>query len=121
MKVEKKRSLQTRRKWRIRKKVSGTSERPRMCVKFTGRHIYVQFVDDERGATLAAFSTLSKDLENREEMKANKDCAAIVGERAAKVASEKGIDSVVFDRHGALYHGKVQALADAARSAGLKF
>lgn len=121
MKVEKKRSLETRRQWRIRKKIRGTAERPRMCVNFTGRHIYVQFVDDDNGATLAAFSTLSKELENRSEMKANKDSAMIVGEGAAKAACDRGITSVVFDRHGSLYHGKVQALADAARSAGLKF
>lgn len=121
MKVEKKRTLQVRRKWRIRKKVGGTAERPRMCVKFTGRHIYVQFIDDDTGRTLAAYSTLSKDLENRSGMKANKDSAAVIGEKAAKVATDKGISNVVFDRHGSLYHGKVQALADAARNAGLQF
>jgi large subunit ribosomal protein L18 len=116
----KKRLCQLRR-WRIRKKVSGTAERPRMAVKFTNEHIYVQFIDDSKGATLASASTRSKSLENRDKLAANKPSAKIIGKVAADTAKAKGIQAVVFDRAGARYHGKVKELADAAREAGLKF
>lgn len=116
----KKRLLQLRR-WRIRKKLSGTAQRPRMAVKFTGEHIYVQFIDDSKGFTLASASTLSKTLENRESLGANKLSAKIIGKIAAEAARARGIETVVFDRAGAKYHGKVKELADAAREAGLKF
>lgn len=116
---QKKKKLLQLRKWRIRKKVSGTAERPRMSVKFTGQHIYVQFIDDVVGQTLAAASTRSKGL--AEKLGANVKGATRIGALAAEAAKSKGIAEVVFDRNGAPFHGKVKALADAAREAGLKF
>jgi large subunit ribosomal protein L18 len=116
---QKKNELLQLRKWRIRKKVTGTAERPRMSVKITGQHIYVQFIDDGVGRTLAAVSSRAKGL--TEKLGANVKGAARVGALAAEAAKGKGIAEVVFDRNGARYHGKVKALADAAREAGLKF
>lgn len=121
MRPEKKQRLEQRRRWRIRRKITGTAERPRMSVRFTGRHIYVQFIDDQRGATIAATSTRSKLLADKGPWKANFDSASKLGVVAAEVAKASGIKKVVFDRSGALYHGKVKALADAARQAGLEF
>jgi large subunit ribosomal protein L18 len=121
MRVEKKHRLKQLRRWRIRKKVKGTAECPRMSVCFTGKNIHVQFVDDVVGVTLAAASTVSKTAPERETLAANVKSAKIVGTFAAQQAIGKGITKVVFDRNGALYHGKVKALADAAREAGLKF
>jgi len=117
MKVQKKHNLKLRRQWRIRSKVSGTAERPRMSACFTNTHIYVQFIDDLKGATLAAVSTRDKG----EKLGANAANATKLGKRAAEAAIGKGIKAVVFDRGGNRYHGKVKALADAAREAGLKF
>src|SRR5687767_1337374 len=114
MRAEKKRHLAQNRRWRIRKKVFGTNERPRMSVRFTGRNIHVQFVDDQAGRTVAATSTLSKALADRESLTANVASAQRIGKAAAEVAQTKGIKQVVFDRSGARYHGKVKALADAA-------
>lgn len=92
-----------------------------MCVRFTGQHIYVQFVDDEVGVTLASASTRAKALTDRAALKANVDTAKRIGSTAAEAAKAAGIQQVVFDRAGARYHGKVKALADAAREAGLQF
>ncbi len=121
MRVEKKRDLLKLRRWRTRKKVIGTAERPRMSVRFTNENIYVQFVDDAAGVTLACASTVSKGLENRDQLAANVKGAKAIGALAAQAAKGKGIQQVVFDRSGSQYHGKVKALADAAREAGLKF
>jgi large subunit ribosomal protein L18 len=121
MRTEKKQDLAQRRHWRVRTKVSGTPERPRMSVKFTEKNIYVQFVDDRAGNTLAAVSTLSKALPDRTQLAANVTGATRIGKLAAEAARAKGIEQVVFDRGSARYHGKVKALADAAREAGLKF
>lgn len=121
MRPQEKKKLRQLRRWRIRKKVSGTTERPRMAVKFTGENIYVQFIDDTKGVTLAATSTRSKTIENREKLAANKASAKVIGKAAADAAKAKGIQAVVFDRAGAQYHGKVKDLADAAREGGLKF
>ena len=121
MRTDKKIKLKRLRQWRIRKKVSGTAERPRMSVCFSGRNIHVQFIDDTKGATLSAASTLSKATPNREALAANVESAKTLGALAAKQALDKGIKQVVFDRAGARYHGKVKALADAAREAGLQF
>ena len=121
MRTEKKHRLNQLRRWRIRKRVIGTASRPRMSVRFTGRNIHVQFIDDARGATLAATSTLSKTLVDRGQLAANVKGAERIGVVAAEAAMGKGIKEVVFDRSGARYHGKVKALADAARKAGLKF
>jgi len=108
------------RKPRIRKKISGTEVRPRLVVFRSNQHLYAQLVDDVNGVTLAASSTqaLNKDGET---LKANRDSAAKVGKDIAAKAKEKKIDTVVFDRSGYIYHGKVKALADGAREAGLKF
>jgi len=105
------------RKPRIRKKISGTKARPRLVVFRSNLHIYAQLVDDVNGVTLAASST--QVLEG--ELKANKDSASQVGKDIAAKALEKKIESVVFDRNGYIYHGKIKALADGAREAGLKF
>jgi len=121
MRTEKKQRLGQLRHWRIRKKVIGTKERPRMSVCFTNQHIHVQFIDDKSGATLAAASTLNKGVLEGKKPGANVISAKAIGARAAEAAKGKGISQVVFDRGQARYHGKVKALADAAREAGLKF
>jgi large subunit ribosomal protein L18 len=121
MRTDKKQRLQQLRHWRVRRKVSGTPDRPRMSVCFTSRNIQVQFIDDTKGATLACASTLGKGTPNRDQLAANVQSAKTVGALAAKVALDKGIKTVVFDRGGNRYHGKVKALADAAREAGLQF
>ena len=110
-----------RRKLRIRRKINGTTARPRLSVFRSAKHIYAQVVDDVAGNTLAHASTLSKDV-RVETKEANKtEAAKKVGAALAKLLLSKGIDKVVFDRNGYLYHGRVRALADAARKAGLKF
>ena len=101
---------------RIRKKISGTPERPRLAVFFSNQHVYAQVIDDTKGTTLCAACTKKLGLN-----KANVETATKVGEEIAKVALAANITEVVFDRGGFLYHGKVKALADAAREAGLKF
>lgn len=122
MKVQVKHRLKKLRHLRIRHKVCGTSERPRMSVRFTGLNIHVQFIDDTAGRTVAAVSTVSKALRaNGKAPKANVAGAAVVGKLAAEAAKSKGVTQVVFDRGGAKYHGKVKTLADAAREAGLVF
>lgn len=105
---------------RIRKKVVGTAARPRLCVSFTANNMYVQFVDDEAGNTLASTSTLSAEFKALG-LKRNVAAAQALGKLAAEKATASGITEVVFDRGGFRYHGKVKALADAARESGLKF
>jgi large subunit ribosomal protein L18 len=105
---------------RIRKKVNGTAERPRLAVHFSGRHVYAQAIDDDAGKTLAAVSTLQKDLAGKKAV-ANRETAERVGKTIAEKLKEKKIESVVFDRGGFIFHGKVKALADAVRASGLKF
>jgi large subunit ribosomal protein L18 len=119
--MKSKRQLAQLRHWRVRKKLSGTKERPRMSVFFSNENIHVQFIDDTAGKTLAAASTLSKATPDREKLGANVTSAKTIGTLAAKTALDKGIKAVVFDRGGARFHGKVKALADAAREAGLQF
>jgi large subunit ribosomal protein L18 len=109
-----------KRQVRVRKKVRGTSERPRLSVFKSTRHIYAQIIDDSKGVTLASFSTLSE-LANGLTATGNVSAAVLVGKEVAKVALDKGISSVVFDRNGFLYHGRIKALADSAREAGLIF
>jgi large subunit ribosomal protein L18 len=104
---------------RVRAKLSGTSARPRLNVFRSNKHIYAQIIDDMSGVTLASASTLDKDLSL--ESTGNVEAAQKVGELVAKRAVEKGITSVVFDRGGYLYHGRIQALADSARENGLQF
>ena len=120
MRTDKKRDLLKRRRWRIRKKVLGTVERPRMSVRISNKNIYVQFIDDEAGHTVASVSSRGKAVENRDKLAANVDSATQIGKLAGQAAKAAGIETVVFDRNGARYHGKVKALADAAREAGLK-
>lgn len=110
-----------RRKLRVRQKVHGTPARPRLTVYRSLRHIYAQVVDDNKGATLVAASTLSKELRDRLKGTGNKEAARAVGELVAEKALAKGIRRVVFDRNGFLYHGRVKELADAARQKGLEF
>jgi large subunit ribosomal protein L18 len=105
---------------RVRKKITGTAQRPRLNVFRSSKHIYAQIIDDIQGTTLAAASTLDKDIEGLENG-GNVEAARKVGELIAKRAQEKGFKNVVFDRSGYLYHGRIQALADAAREAGLDF
>lgn len=121
MRTDKKFKLEQLRRWRIRKKVTGSAERPRMSVRFSGRNIHVQFIDDSVGNTVAAVTTLSKTVPNRDSLSANVESAKTIGKLAAEAALAKGIKAVVFDRSGARYHGKVKALAEAAREAGLQF
>jgi large subunit ribosomal protein L18 len=110
-----------RRKLRIRRKISGTAERPRLTVFRSAKHIYAQCVDDVGATTVAHMSTLSKDVKGAIDEATKSDAAKKVGTAIAKALLAKGIDKVVFDRNGYLYHGRVQALAEAAREAGLKF
>jgi large subunit ribosomal protein L18 len=136
MRPEKKIELGKKRHWRVRRKVTGTKQRPRMSVAFTNQHIYVQFIDDAAGVTLAAVSTRSKAVPDKDKLAANAEGAKVVGKLAAEAALAKGIKEVVFDRGGARYHwsrskgkdgkpvlvrGKLATLAEAARAAGLKF
>ena len=122
MRTEQKNKLALKRRWRIRKKISGTKDRPRMSVCFTNKNIHVQFIDDSAGVTLAAASTRPKGgAAGAHKPCANATGAKALGAQAAQAAIGKGITQVIFDRGGARYHGKVKALADAAREAGLKF
>src|SRR5215510_10876493 len=104
---------------RIRKNLSGTDTRPRLCVFRSNKHIYAQIVDDSKGTTLTAASSLDSDAKAKNG--GNVAAAKAVGTMVAKRALEKGIKAVLFDRGGYIYHGRVKALADAAREAGLKF
>jgi large subunit ribosomal protein L18 len=110
-----------RRKFRIRSKISGTEERPRLTVFRSANHIYAQVVNDSAGSTLAAASTQSLDLKTSLNDGDKTDAAKKVGALIAKICLERKIDKVVFDRNGYLYHGRVKALAEAAREAGLNF
>lgn len=106
---------------RLRKKVTGTTERPRLAVNFSSKHITAQVIDDVNGKTLAAASTLEKTIVQKNKNMANVQQAQTVGKLAAQRAIGKNVKSVVFDRGGFKYHGKVKALADAARAEGLEF
>jgi large subunit ribosomal protein L18 len=111
----------SRRKQRVRKKVQGTADRPRLTVYRSLRHIYAQIINDNTGQTLAAASTLSKELRDTLQARGNTEAARAVGELVAQVALERGIKTVVFDRNGFLYHGRIKTLAEAARQKGLEF
>ena len=109
-------------KIRIRKKISGTTDRPRIAVYKSLKQVYAQIIDDAKGETILAASSLSKDISNEIKTAKNKiEKSKIVGKYLAEKAKEKGIESVVFDRSGYRYHGRVQALADGAREGGLNF
>jgi large subunit ribosomal protein L18 len=121
MSVAAKRLARDRRQARVRRRVQGTDARPRLCVFRSGRHIYAQVISDQTGRTLAAASTLSAPLKEQLQATSNRDAAKQVGALIARLCQERAIRSVVFDRNGFLYHGRVKALADAAREAGLEF
>ena len=106
---------------RIRKDIFGTPERPRLCVFRSSKNISAQVIDDTSGITLAAASTLDKDIKANIAYGGNKDAAKLVGEKIGEVAMKAGIKSVCFDRGGYLYHGRVKELAEGARAAGLDF
>jgi large subunit ribosomal protein L18 len=110
-----------RRQRRVRKKLSGTTERPRLCVFRSSKHIYAQVIDDNAGKTLASASSLDADIKGQAAYGGNKAAAALVGKAVAERAKQAGIDKICFDRRSYKYHGRVQALADAAREAGLQF
>ncbi|MBR8536440.1 50S ribosomal protein L18 [Carboxylicivirga sediminis] len=114
-KIERRRKI----KLRVRKNISGTAERPRMSVFRSNKQISVQLIDDVNGKTLAASSSLIKEIADQKGTKS--EVAAMVGKNIAEAAQKAGISAVVFDRNGYLYHGRVKQLADAAREAGLKF
>ena len=120
MKTVYKAQLLQKRKWRIRKKVTGTAARPRLSVKFSGKHIYAQAINDDAGSTLVFLSSLDAEL-RKQKLKANIASAKALGSAFAPKAKAAGISSVVFDRSGAPYHGKVKTFADAAREGGLQF
>ncbi|ASW42170.1 50S ribosomal protein L18 [Clostridium isatidis] len=114
-----KNTKRAKRHLRVRKKVFGTAERPRLSVYRSEKNIYAQIIDDVKAVTLVAASSLDKSLNLK--VGGNKEAAKLVGELIAKKALENGITEVVFDRGGYVYHGRIQALAEAAREAGLKF
>jgi large subunit ribosomal protein L18 len=116
---ENRKEITRKRHYRLRRRLAGSSERPRLAVYRSGKHIYAQIIDDSRSVTLAAASTVEKSF--REQSGANIEAARKVGELVAKRAKDAGITAVVFDRGGFLYHGRIAALADAAREAGLEF
>ena len=106
---------------RLRKKVSGTSQRPRLSVHFTGHHIYAQVIDDDARRTIVSVNTTEADFRGDKTTRPNVVTATKVGKLVAERAKSKNVEAVVFDRGGFIYHGKVKALADAAREAGLQF
>lgn len=106
---------------RVRKKITGTTERPRLNVFRSSKHVYAQIIDDIQGVTIVSASTQDKELKDQIGNGGNIDAAVKVGSLVAQRAKEKGIGQVVFDRGGYLYHGRIKALADAAREAGLEF
>ncbi len=115
------RAARTRRHIRVRKTLAGTPERPRLAVFRSLNHVYVQIIDDLAGQTIAAASDLDADVRAGRDGKKKSDVASLVGESLAKKAKDKGIKSVVFDRGGFKYQGRVKALAEAARKGGLSF
>jgi large subunit ribosomal protein L18 len=121
MKTKTKEDIRQRLHSRIRKKLAGSTERPRLAVFRSQSHIYAQIIDDEAGRTLCAASSLDQGLRKEKKRGSNVAAAKAVGQLIADRAKEKGISAVVFDRGGFQYHGRVRALADAAREGGLKF
>jgi large subunit ribosomal protein L18 len=116
-----KNKIRLRKHKRVRLKISGTPERPRLCVFRSSKHIYAQIIDDVSSTTLVAASTLDEALKGKFENYGNKEAAREVGKLIGNKAKEKGITKVVFDRSGYLYHGRIKELADGAREAGLEF
>lgn len=121
LKKTNRKALRANRRLRVRKKISGTAGRPRLNVFRSLHNIYAQLIDDNRGATLVAASTLAPELKGKLPSASNQEAAKAVGDLLAKKALEAGIKLVVFDRGGYIYHGRIKALADAARAGGLEF
>ena len=121
MSVRTKEDIRLRLHQRLRKKVAGTGERPRLAVFRSQGHIYAQVIDDEAGRTVCAASSLDKELKSRFKRGSNVEAAKAVGQLIAEKAKQSGVEAVVFDRGGFQYHGRIKALADAARESGLKF
>ncbi len=119
--IVKKRKAHLKRKRSIRKKITGTAQRPRLCVSRSLKHIYLQVIDDTCGKTLASASSYEKEVKENAEIKNKVSKANFVGKLIADRAIEKGVKTVVFDRNGFLYHGRVKAASDGAREAGLDF
>jgi len=117
----KRRQARLKRQARVRRKVCGTGERPRLCIFRSAKHIYAQIIEDTTGTTLVSASTLCKEVSESLKSTGNIDAAKAVGAAVAKKALAKDIKEVVFDRNGFLYHGRIKGLADAAREAGLSF
>lgn len=120
MKVLKKKQLAQKRRWRVRNKVSGTPERPRLSVCFSNKHIYAQCIDDSAGKTLAAVCTTSKELKGQK-LLPNVAGAQAVGEKMGEKLKAAGVSAVVFDRGARRYHGAVKSFADAVRATGINF
>lgn len=120
MNIVKKRDLQQKRRWRIRRKISGTTDRPRLSVHFSNKHIYAQCINDENGNTLVSLSTLDQALRS-DKNSANVEGAGALGKAFSEKAKAAGVSKVVFDRNGRRFHGGVKAFADAARETGLEF
>ena len=121
VKKESRQKVREKKHYRLRNHLSGTAQRPRLAVFRSNNHMYAQIIDDTVGNTLVSASTLQKDVKAELEKTNNVEAAAYLGTVIAKKALEKGITTVVFDRGGFIYHGKIKALADAAREAGLNF
>ena len=120
-KLQKKKAGLKRRQRRVRAKIFGTAERPRLNVRRTNAHMYAQIIDDADGKTICSASTLDAEFRATGKIGSNKEAAELVGELVAKRALAAGVTEVTFDRGGRIYHGRVKALADGARNAGLKF
>ncbi len=116
-----KRLARIKRHKRVRKNISGSSERPRLCIFRSIKHIYAQVIDDKKGATLVSLSTLNPEIKGKEKYQGNIKAAEMLGNLLAKRLKEKGIKKVVFDRGGYLYHGRVKAVAESARKGNIVF
>ena len=119
--AKERREARQKRQVRVRRKIRGSQDRPRLCVFRSAKHIYAQIIEDTGGTTLVAVSTVTKGVKGDLKSSGNVDAAKLVGKQLAEQALAKNISQVVFDRNGFLYHGRVKALADAAREAGLSF
>lgn len=119
--AKERREARQKRQVRVRRKIRGSQDRPRLCVFRSAKHIYAQIIEDTSGTTLVAVSTVTKGVKGDLKSSGNVDAAKLVGKQLAEQALAKNISQVVFDRNGFLYHGRVKALADAAREAGLSF
>jgi len=119
--TELKRLARIKRRRRIRKRIKGTTSRPRLCVFRSARHIYAQIIDDTRGLTLVSASSIEVEIRKKEKFENKVALATFIGKQVAERAREKGIQKVVFDRNGFLYHGRVKAVSEGARESGLEF